>query len=148
MDADVYRTVLRPPVTGLQDAQAAFLQVQGRGRKLCGFALFRVPLVRLVDLCAGGVTAASGAWGRKWLQLLDWEESGGRARRSEVWALTGKTSVHCAAAAPPVACIPRCCACCRPLFRTLAAVPTKNVAEVGKYVLTVLYSNIGCNVAC
>lgn len=43
-----------------------------------------------VFLFAGGVTAASGVWGRKWLQLLDWEESGGRARRSEVWALTGR----------------------------------------------------------
>jgi hypothetical protein len=38
----------------------------------------------------GGVSAAAAAWGSKWVQLLDWEESGGRARRSEVWALTGQ----------------------------------------------------------
>lgn len=43
-----------------------------------------------VGCFAGGVTAAAAAWGSKWVQLLDWEESSGRARRSEVWALTGK----------------------------------------------------------
>jgi len=38
---------------------------------------------------AGGVSAAAAAWGSKWVQLLDWEESKGRARRPDVWALTG-----------------------------------------------------------
>lgn len=39
--------------------------------------------------CAGGVSAAAAAWGSKWVQLLDWEESKGRARRADIWALTG-----------------------------------------------------------
>ena len=37
-----------------------------------------------------GITPASAAWLRHWLDLLDWEESGARARRPEVWALTGE----------------------------------------------------------
>lgn len=42
------------------------------------------------DVSAVGVSTAAAAWGSKWVQLLDWEESGGRARRCEVWALTGE----------------------------------------------------------
>jgi hypothetical protein len=37
----------------------------------------------------GGVSAAAAAWGAKWLRLIDWEEAAGRARRAEMWALTG-----------------------------------------------------------
>jgi hypothetical protein len=39
---------------------------------------------------AGGVSAAAAAWGAKWLQLIDWEEAASRARRAELWALTGE----------------------------------------------------------
>lgn len=49
----------------------------------------------LFDVRAGGVGASAAAWGSKWVQLLDWEESGGRARRSEVWALTGTHACVC-----------------------------------------------------
>jgi hypothetical protein len=38
---------------------------------------------------AGGITPAAGAWLRRWMDLLDWEESGGKARRGEIWGLTG-----------------------------------------------------------
>jgi hypothetical protein len=37
----------------------------------------------------GGGSAAAAAWGATWLRLIDWEESAGRARRAEMWALTG-----------------------------------------------------------
>lgn len=37
-----------------------------------------------------GVSPAAAAWGTKWLQLIDWEESAGRARKAELWALTGE----------------------------------------------------------
>lgn len=39
-----------------------------------------------------GVSAAAAAWGAKWLQLIDWEEAAARARKAELWALTGKLS--------------------------------------------------------
>lgn len=38
----------------------------------------------------GGVSAAAAEWGAKWLRLIDWEEAAGRARRAEMWALTGE----------------------------------------------------------
>eukprot|EP00878_Enallax_costatus_P043114 GHUV01050816.1.p1 GENE.GHUV01050816.1~~GHUV01050816.1.p1 ORF type:complete len:135 (-),score=26.08 GHUV01050816.1:62-466(-) len=42
---------------------------------------------------AGAVSAAAAEWGRKWLNCIDWEEAAGRARRAEMWALTGRCVV-------------------------------------------------------
>lgn len=42
------------------------------------------------DSLAGAVTAAAAAWGRKWLNCIDWEEAAGRNRRAELWAMTGE----------------------------------------------------------
>lgn len=52
---------------------------------VCSFTL----PVYLTCHLPGGVSVSAAAWGSKWVQLLDWEESGGRARKPEVWALTG-----------------------------------------------------------
>lgn len=40
----------------------------------------------------GVSAAAAAAWGAKWLQLIDWEEATARARKAELWALTGELS--------------------------------------------------------
>lgn len=44
---------------------------------------------------AGAVSAAAAEWGRKWLKCIDWEEAAGRARRAEMWALTGGWRCWC-----------------------------------------------------
>ncbi len=55
---------------------------------------------------AGGVTPEAAAWGSKWVRLIDLEESAGRARRAELWALTGAALACFLNPGPWTLCIP------------------------------------------